>query len=200
MSYPRGRFYNHWNVRCGGGKGSNIFKNIVIVNGNTSTIIAGKLLHEVKIDTEDLEKIKSYNMTVQVKGNRNNQFMYPFMVVRNGVNKEGKTKYTSLMLSRLIMDASHGMVVDHINHDTMDNRKNNLRVVEPAFNSQNRNGANKNNISGHRNIALINGKWTVHLYIGGKNKVFGRFKDISEAIQVAEEMRSKYYGEFAGVS
>ena len=178
---------------------SNIFKNTVLIDGDITTIIAGKLSYKIKIDTDDLEKIKSYNRTVQVKGNRNNQFMYPFILVRNGVNKEGKTKNTSLMLSRLITNAGRGMVVDHINHDTMDNRKNNLRVIEPTYNSRNRNGANKNSISGHRNVSFINGKWTVQLQIAGKNQIFGRFNEISDAIRTADEMRNKYYGEFAGV-
>lgn len=178
---------------------NNIFKNQVIIDGDTTTIIAGKLLYQVKIDTEDLEKIQSYNAAVQVKGNRNNQFMYPFILVRNGVNERGKTKHTSLMLSRLIMNASPGMVVDHVNHDTMDNRKDNLRVIAPTYNSKNRSGANKNSVSGYSNVAFINGRWTVQLQIDGKNTVFGRFQEINDAIRMAEEMRNKYYGEFAGV-
>ncbi len=34
----------------------------------------------------------------------------------------------------------------------------------------------------------------------GIHKVFGYFNDVNEAGKLAEEMRQKYYGEFAGLS
>lgn len=40
----------------------------------------------------------------------------------------------------------------------------------------------------------------VQLQINGKNKVLGKFSDVHEAGRFAEEMRQKYYGEFAGKS
>ena len=90
--------------------------------------------------------------------------------------------------------------VDHENNDTLDNRKSNLRVVEESKNSKNRKSRNRNNTSGYRNVSLINGKWVVQLQIDGKNKVLGRFDDVHKAGEFAEEMRQKYYGEFAGKS
>lgn len=45
-------------------------------------------------------------------------------------------------------------------------------------------------------------KWIVQLQINGKNSVLGKFPldKIEEAGKFAEEMRKKYYGEFAGKS
>jgi hypothetical protein len=40
-------------------------------------------------------------------------------------------------LSRLVMNAPEGTMVDHINHDTLDNRKVNLRICSRAQNAMN---------------------------------------------------------------
>lgn len=47
--------------------------------------------------------------------------------------KNGKKQY----LHRLIMGNPKGLVIDHINHNTLDNRKCNLRAVSPAENYYN---------------------------------------------------------------
>ena len=90
--------------------------------------------------------------------------------------------------------------VDHINHDPRDNRKENLRVILPNENLKNRETRNKNNHSGYRNVAWDGSAWIVQLQVDGKGKCLGRFpKDqLEEAGKFAEEMRKKYYGEFAG--
>jgi hypothetical protein len=52
------------------------------------------------------------------------------------------TDYTdyqkTFLLHRLIMDAPQGLEVDHINHDKLDNRRSNLRIVTHKKNTQNR--------------------------------------------------------------
>jgi hypothetical protein len=94
--------------------------------------------------------------------------------------------------------------VDHINHDTLDNRRENLRVIEQNQNLKNRNGKNSNNKSGYRNVAYIKADkktpYHVQLMVNGKNTLLEKFSDVNEAGAYAEKMREKYYGEFAGVS
>ena len=92
--------------------------------------------------------------------------------------------------------------VDHKNYDTLDNRKDNLRVTIQDKNLKNRSGKNSNNTSGYRNVSLRNNKWVVQIQIDGVNTVLKRFpKDnLDDAGVFAEEMRLKYYGEFAGKS
>ena len=80
------------------------------------------------------------------------------------------------------------------------NRKSNLRVISHSNNATNRKSRNKNNKSGYRNVCWDGYKWVVQLSIDGKNTHLGRFdyEDLDKAGKFAEEMRQKYYGEFAG--
>ena len=106
------------------------------------------------------------------------------------------------ILSKEIM-REYKCFVDHINHDTLDNRKSNLRVVVYCNNSKNRKSRNSNNKSGYRNVSWDNSsqKWLVQLQVNGKNKVFGRFKkeQLEEAAILAECIRNEYYGEYKGL-
>ena len=106
-----------------------------------------------------------------------------------------------------IMGNIEGMNIDHIiseNNGTLDNRKSNLRVTERSNNSTNRKSRNSNNKTGYRNV-MYNKRYKkkpyrVHLQINGKNTCLGSFSNVDEAGAFAEEMRQKYYGEFAGNS
>lgn len=114
---------------------------------------------------------------------------------------DGKKKHKVEYLHRFIFDNPDSeTVVDHINHDTLDNRRKNLRVTIKKKNLKNRNGKNINNKSGYRNVCRQDNQWVVQIQVGGKNTAVGRFPldKLDEAGQFAEKMRQKYYGEFAG--
>lgn len=55
-------------------------------------------------------------------------------------------------MHRLITNAPKGKEVDHINHNTLDNRRANLRVGSHAANLMNRRGPNKNSTTGIRGV------------------------------------------------
>ncbi len=97
-------------------------------------------------------------------------------------------------------DKNNQKIIDHKNHNGLDNRKENLRLVDRSKNAKHRDGKNKNNKSGYRNVCWIKGKWVVQLQIDGKNTRLGSFVDVNEAGRFAEKMREKYYGEFKGAS
>lgn len=145
------------------------------------------------IDLEDLERVINFPYTWFAKYNHTNNEYYVVASVYHPELQRSKP----IFLHQFLMNAN-GKDVDHENNDTLDNRKSNMRVVEESNNSKNRKSRNKNNKSGYRNVSLIKGKWVVQLQIDGKNKVLGKFDDVHEAGKFAEEMRQKYYGEFAG--
>ena len=111
-----------------------------------------------------------------------------------------KSNHKCVLLHKYILNYFGNKKVDHINHDTLDNRKCNLRIIENKLNTKNRKGKNSNNKSGYRNVSWIGEKWTVQLQINGINTALARFpkEQLKEAGEFAELMRQKYYGEFAG--
>ena len=90
-----------------------------------------------------------------------------------------------------------GVVVDHINGNRLDNRAENLRLVNRAQNNMNK-GLRSNNTSGHTGVAWdkSKGKWVAQIQIGGKAKFLGRYTDIEKAIKARTEAEEKYFGEY----
>lgn len=78
----------------------------------------------IVIDLEDAEKCKNYKWFLSF-----DEILNSFYV------KTSKYPYS---LHRVIMDCPKGFVVDHINHNILDNRKENLRICTHAENMKNR--------------------------------------------------------------
>ena len=149
------------------------------------------------IDLEDLQRVLDFPYTWFAKYDPD---IDSFYAVASQYHKElGRAR--PVYLHQFVMDAN-GKVVDHENHDTLDDRKSNLRISEEIRNAMNRKAKNKNNKSGYRNVSWSNTEkmWIVQLQINKKNTVLGKFsyEELEQAGKFAEEMRQKYYGEFAG--
>ena len=153
-----------------------------------------------KIDLEDLDRVINFPYTWSAKYDPDLEQYYVEATVHRKLIEEGYSK--AMKLHKFVMNVNDDRVVDHINHDTLDNTKTNLRVISHSNNSTNRKSRNSNNKSGYRNVCWSKNenKWIVQLQINKKNKILGRFEynDLDKAGQFAEEMRQKYYGEFAG--
>lgn len=105
--------------------------------------------------------------------------------------------YEIVLMHRYILNTPKGMVGDHINGNTLDNRKSNLRNTTYSQNSMNRK-ANKTNISGMKNITITKyGTYSVIIGIKRKCVFYKTFKSLEEAIKAREEALNKYHGEFA---
>ena len=91
-----------------------------------------------------------------------------------------------------------GPIIDHIDRDTLNNRRSNLR---PATNSQNlhNRGRDRNNTSGYAGVSYIkaSGKYRAYVYDMGKQIYLGTFDDPAEAAKVRNKAKRKIAGEFA---
>ncbi|WP_163530940.1 hypothetical protein [Halobacillus ihumii] len=139
------------------------------------------------ISTSDLQRVSMisgswYAMNV---GTADNEKVYV------GTKIGGVTVY----LHSIIMNNPPKTVVDHTNHNTLDNTRNNLAAVSYVVNGQNRKGAQRNNkSSGLRNVYRNgSGNWYVQLHVNGKAIHFGTYKTKEEANSVAERARRAYY-------
>lgn len=164
-------------------------KNKFEVRGDVTVIFLnykGKMTTTL-ISTEDLERVSAINgrwYALDVGGRRGEK-------IYAGTNIGGVTIY----LHQIIAKNPPRTVVDHFNHCTLDNRRENLVVVSYAENGQNRRSAQKNNKnSGYRNVYRNqSGNWFVRLVKNGKIIHVGTFQDVEEANQVAIEARKKYF-------
>ena len=154
-------------------------------------------LLDVLIDIEDTELATLYPWHADWRKSLGNYYVSYSKYISI---KDGKQKRETIRLHNLIMGSSKDKVVDHINHNSLDNRRCNLRLVDKVKNATNRSGRNSNNTSGYRNVSWIKDykKWVVQLQVNGTNKLLGKFDDVHEAGEFAKEMRDLYYGNYAG--
>ena len=106
-----------------------------------------------------------------------------------------KTK-RHVRMHKIITNTDEHAVIDHINRDKLDNRKENFRHVtksENRINSKTR----TNNTSGVQGVRFEQGKWRVRISVNGKYLHLGMFDDFDVAVKTRLEAKKKYYGEFA---
>jgi len=83
------------------------------------------------VDDEDFEWLNQYNWCASWDNN-----IKGFYATRHTPMVNGRRTVTSM--HRTLMNHPRDKQVDHINHDSLDNRKSNLRVVTIRGNGQNR--------------------------------------------------------------
>lgn len=134
-------------------------------------------------DKEDYDILKQYHWFVN-----NNGYAMAY------------THRKSYFSHRIIMNCPDDLVVDHINHITLDNRKNNLRVCTQKDNVKNK-VTPKSNKSGYKGVfqAKSTGHWLVYLGNNGERKYIGCYTNKEDAIDARKKAEIEYYGEFANL-
>ncbi|WP_411800508.1 HNH endonuclease [Cupriavidus respiraculi] len=92
------------------------------------------------------------------------------------------------------------MVVDHINHDTLDNRRINLRICTKSQNQWNRRvGANSS--TGVKGVSHVKsrGKYRAEIRVFGKRIHLGWFDQIDDAAYAYRQAARIHFGEFCCV-
>ncbi len=107
-----------------------------------------------------------------------------------------------ISMHRLIMKPTSGMQVDHINGNTLDNRRENLRNCTPSQNYCNKTKMYTNNKSGFRGIHWNkkDRQWKVTVTVDGVVHYLGLYEDKMEAVQVRDEAAKRLHGVFASLN
>jgi len=150
------------------------------------------------IDDEDYEKVIN---AVRNKRSRKEGKWYAHIPAgsKHYAMSGGRRK----SIHRVVMGNPKGMCIDHINGDTLDNRKQNLRICTKAQNSQNKK-LRRDSASGFKGVAKEpSGRYSA--YIGDPNTAYpkkrhirlGTYSTAEEAARVYDRNALKLHGEYA---
>jgi hypothetical protein len=144
------------------------------------------------VDPEDFERLNKHKWYA-AKDSRT------FYATRK--KRIGK-KFVSLGMHRQILNPPDHLMVDHINHNGLDNRKANLRLATCAQNSYNRRQFRKNKSSKFIGVSWKEWtkKWAVIICYKRKNIIVGYFEDEIQAAKAYDKAAKKYHGEFASLN
>lgn len=157
-----------------------IFKNygILIITSNKF----GKF--NIKIDLSDIKRCQKYTWSINSYSNKVNS---PKVFYYASNSKAG-------LLHGFIIKCPKNKEVDHINRNTLDNRKKNLRITNRSQNNINRD-KQSNNTSGHKGVFWSKwvSKWVGHIRKNGNQKILGYFDKIENAILARESAEKEMF-------
>ena len=143
-----------------------------------------------KVDQEDYSRLGKYKWSVIGSGKN----LYAVRHVKVG------PKLTKIVrLHREIMNAPKGMLVDHRNGETLDSRRDNLRLATHSQNQFNKRKTRSKTSSLYRGVYFDKRRvqWQAYIRYNGKRKYLGGFRDEIAAGKAYDAAAKKYHGEFA---
>ena len=132
-----------------------------------------------KVDNEDFEKLKNINWRYS----------------RGGYATSEKLGF----LHRFITDCPDGKVIDHIDHDPLNNRKSNLRICTPQQNAMNQSVQKRKKSSKYKGVFFNNtyNYWTASIKYNQCNYLLGNFLEEEEVALAYNKKALELFGEFA---
>jgi hypothetical protein len=140
------------------------------------------------IDPEDAPAVRQFTWTLQIDKSG-------LMYARN--REDGKRT----LLHRFLLKPEDGVLVDHINRDGLDNRRENLRLATHTQNMRNRR-THRDNHAGFRGVttrARVK-RFTANIMANGVTRVLGYFDTAEEAALAYDDAARALHGEFARVN
>jgi hypothetical protein len=135
------------------------------------------------VDAEDYERLSKYKWHAVNTGGK-------FYAYRCR-NKR------SISMHRIIMGEPKGKVVDHIDGNSLNNRRSNLRICTVAENIRNR--RRTGGVSRYKGVCFVKrlNKWQAEITFNGRQIHIGIFKDEISAGRAYDKKAKELFGEFA---
>ena len=150
-------------------------------------IILGRRKDEVvEVDDEDYDFLKKWKWSVN--DNKRNKYAVRYLKKNNGIE--------TLSMHRVIMGVKNqNLVVDHIDGNGLNNKRNNLRICTFYENRCNKKKP-ITNTSGYKGVHFkkINQKWCAQITVRGVIRHLGYFKTAKEAHEAYCRAGEKYFG------
>jgi hypothetical protein len=144
-----------------------------------------------KIDHEDAERVMNYGPWTAHNDNKDRWY---------AVSRHNGMK---LLLHRFLMGVTNPKdIVDHINNNGLDNRRDNLRVVTKQQNNQNTR-PNPKSRSPYKGVSFHSrdNRWLARIYFNNRRYELGRFPPTPEgeldAAKAYNQKAKEFYGDFA---
>lgn len=140
------------------------------------------------IDLENYELIREYKWCA----NKHNNCWYA------QTSKKFNNKVQKIYMHRLIMHAKKDQIIDHIDGNSLNNCRSNLRFCSHTENLYNT-SARRNNKLGYKGIYWNKKekKFRCYINVNKKNIHIGYFSTIEDAILSYNQAAQKYHKEFA---
>lgn len=134
-------------------------------------------------DVDDYEKVSKYHWYEETNGY---------------IRSSGKRKEDKISLHRLIMGFPENIGIDHINHNTFDNRKSKLRIATTSQNAMN-SVKRSNNTSGMTGVVWVKNRnnWKAEIKVNDETIYLGSFDKFEDAVKARKEAEEKYFGAFS---
>ena len=142
------------------------------------------------LDLQDYFRLRGFKWFLS--GNKTNLYA-------SRTYKIGHKKVTIKSMHRDITNVPKDLVVDHINGNGLDNRRENLRLATHAQNMYNRPKIKSKTSSPFIGVYFDNRipKWTAKIRFQGKRIYLGSFKSEIDAAKAYDAAALKYHGQFA---
>jgi len=136
------------------------------------------------VDAEDYDWLNMYKWCVSKK-------RYNFYACR-------RTRGKKIFMHRLITNAPEGMLVDHINGISLNNRRSNLRICTIAQNNRNSRPWRRST-SKYKGVSWCQaaGKWRARIRPNRKQMHLGCFDNEIKAARAYDKKAKELFGEFA---
>jgi hypothetical protein len=147
--------------------------------------------YDVIVDPEDVLRISLSGPWRPHRGSRKQYF----------VHSMPRPKHENILLHRFLVSAPDGMDVDHINGNTFDNRKENLRICTHSENQKNQK-LRINNTSGAKGVSYDKRKkkWRPRITVDGKELFLGYFERLEDAKEAYKHASKTHHGAYGRIS
>ncbi len=144
------------------------------------------------VDDEDYEKLSGYKWYASKKG----RTFYAERADRGGRKKR------NIPMHREILDMPAGKCIDHINHNSLDNRRANLRIVTQEHNNWNKRKKRGNCSSQYKGVSWQKspGRWKAMIVYKGKWIFIGYFDNEVSAAKAYDAKAQELFGEYAALN
>ena len=177
------------------------------VRGDTTAIFLRRnngVVLECLIDTKDLPIADQFatRRWCAFKPNKKTGYrstFYCVMVFSKSLGRtwrEGPIVAKMVFLHRLIAQAKPGQLVDHWDHNGLNDHESNLRISTYSKNGLNRVGPDTDTTSGFRGVCWDKNRnsWMASVKVNHRNRFLGRYTSKIEASRVVSEYRKSILG------